>query len=81
MKKRYEDGDYLFDGFAHRQFDERFDGWRNAVPDPSDYPAVRNANAVLDLFQELCEARIRIWELEKEVARLRPLLDGYVVNS
>lgn len=70
---RFKEGDYLFDGFAHRSFNESIDGWRNALPDPRDYPAVRQAQAVLDLFEELGAARIRIWELEKEVALYKPL--------
>lgn len=73
--ERFKQGDYLFDGFAHRAFVESIDGWRNAIPDPNLYPAVRQANAVLDLFEELSEARRRIWELEKEVACYKPLFD------
>lgn len=71
--KRYENGDYLFDGFAHRPYDERFDGWRNALPDPAEYPSVRAAQDVLAMFDELAEARRRIWELEQEVKRWKPI--------
>jgi hypothetical protein len=78
---KYKEGDYLFDGFAHRPYNESMDGWRNALPDPHDYPAVRQANAVLDLFEDLADARRRIWELEKENAMLRPLMMAYVTNS
>lgn len=78
MRKRYEEGDYLFDGFAHRPYNEQMDGWRNALPDPADYPAVQHANAVLDMFEELCAARERIWRLEKEVKMYKPLCDFYV---
>jgi hypothetical protein len=53
--KRYKEGDYLFDGFAHRPYNEQTDGWRNAIPDPADYPAVQQANAVLDVFEPLCD--------------------------
>lgn len=73
---RYKNGDYLFDGFAHRSFDERFDGWRNAMPDPAGYPAVQHANDVLDLFEALTAARIRIWELERELETWKPLIEG-----
>jgi hypothetical protein len=73
--KRFQEGDQVFDGFAHRGFVESIDGWRNVVPDENEYAAVRQANAVLDLFTELREARIRIWELEKEVSRYKPLFD------
>lgn len=73
--ERFKEGDYLFDGFAHRSYNESIDGWRNALPDPAAYACVRNANDILDLFEELSAARRRIWELEKEVALYRPLLD------
>jgi hypothetical protein len=76
--KRYEEGDYLFDGFAHRPYNEKYDGWRNALPDPDDYPAVKHAQDVLALFDELAEAKRRIWHLEKEVALYKPLMNAYI---
>jgi hypothetical protein len=72
---RFREGDYLFDGFAHRSFDEGMDGWRNAMPEPSKYLCVQQANSVMDLFEDLAAAKRRIWELEKEVARYKPLFD------
>lgn len=78
MSKRYEEGDYLFDGFAHRSYNESMDGWRNALADPDSYDCVKQANSVLDLFEDLQIARRRIWELEREVAILRPLLFAHV---
>jgi hypothetical protein len=72
---KYEKNDYLFDGFAHRSFNEDIDGWRNALPDANDFPCVRHANDVLDLFDALAASRKRIWELEKEVALYKPLFD------
>jgi hypothetical protein len=66
--------DSIFDGFAHRPFNEETDGWRNSLPSPGKYPCVRHAQDVLALFEELAEAKKRIWELEREVARYKPLL-------
>ena len=64
---RFSKGDYLFDGFAHRGYDETLDGWRNVTPEPSDYACVRQAEDVVRLFDDLSRARVRIWELEKEL--------------
>lgn len=75
MKKpRFEDGDYIFDGFAHRGFDAKHDGWRNELPDVNDYPSVTHAQDTLAMFQELCEARKRIWELKQELKLWKPPL-------
>lgn len=74
MKPQYEKGDYLFDGFCHRSFDESIDGWRNALPDPTLYPSVQHAQDVLAMFDELSAAKRRIWELEKEVALFKPIV-------
>ena len=78
MSERWKEGDYLFDGFAHRSYNESIDGWRNAIPNPSDFPAVVQAQAVIDLYDALCEARVQNWRLQKEVEQLRPLLHAYV---
>lgn len=67
--KHYKDGDYLFDGFAHRPFDPKFDGWRNELPDEKNYPSVRMANDILNMFDELSAAKRRIWELEQQLKR------------
>lgn len=71
--KRLEDGDYLFDGFCERPYNEKIDGWRNAMPDPNEYPSVRAAHDVLSMFDELGEARRRIWQLEQELKLWKPV--------
>lgn len=81
MVERYKEGDYLFDGFAHRAYDERMDGWRNRMPDPAAYLCVQQAQSVLDLLDDLAEARRRIWELEREVASYKPLFDQAIGAS
>lgn len=73
--ERFKEGDYLFDGFAHRSYDESMDGWRNRMPDPNAYLCTRHANSVLDLFEDLAVAHRRIWELEKECAQYKTLFD------
>ena len=74
MKQRLTDSDYIFDGFAHRNFNPSIDGWRNELPDVMDYPSVRIAMDIIALFDELQAAKRRIWELEKEVEMLKPLV-------
>lgn len=73
MKTKLTEGDYVFSGMMHRPYQENLDGWRNAIPSLEKYECVKNATSVLDLFQDLVEARRRIWELEREVKLLRPL--------
>ena len=67
MRKRLTENDHLFDGFAHRCFNEAIDGWRNEMPDESDYPGVAAARDTMALFGELCEAKRRIWDLERRL--------------
>lgn len=78
MAGKLTEQDAVFDGFAHRNFREDIDGWRNEIPDASDYPCVQNALGVLELFRELQDARREIWELNRELGQLRPLRDFYV---
>jgi len=67
VKPQLTESDHIFDGFAHRNFNEAFDGWRNRMPDANDYLSVRMANDILDLFDSLCQERRRVWELEQEL--------------
>lgn len=73
MKQVLTDRDSIFDGFAHRNFDPKFDGWMNELPSIQDYPSVRNAMDVIAMFEELKTARRRIWELEQEVNLWKPV--------
>ena len=59
--------DHIFDGFAHRNFNEERDGWRNEIPAAEDYPSVLAARDTVALFNELVCAKRRIWELEQEL--------------
>jgi hypothetical protein len=77
MARKLTEQDAIFDGFAHRNFREDIDGWRNELPDASDYPCVQNALGVVELFRELQDARREIWELKRELGQLRPLRDNY----
>jgi hypothetical protein len=72
MKRQLDEHDHIFDGFAHRNFNPSTDGWRNALPDMADYQSVKNARDVLCLFDELCAAKQKIWELEQQVKMLKP---------
>lgn len=73
MKRQLDESDYLFDGFAHRPFNEKMDGWRNALPDAADYPSVTAAMDTLAMFEELKSARRQIWELKQELALWKPV--------
>lgn len=76
MVRKLTEHDQIFDGFMHRPFNPDFDGWINEMPDKYAYPSVRMAEDILCLFEELKEAKRKIWELEKECKCLRPLA-GY----
>lgn len=71
-KEGLDEHDHIFDGFAHRPFQDDLDGWRNRLPDPRHYSCVGAARSTLDLFRDLEHARIRIWELEKTLLRYTP---------
>lgn len=58
---------HVYDGFIHRPFSEDRDGWVDTLPLESDYPSVTMARDVLALYNELCVARRRIWELEQRL--------------
>lgn len=73
MKQPLTERDYIFDGFAHRNFDPSIDGWRNELPDVNDYPSVLNARDTIDMFEDLLYAKRRIWELEQELNMWKPV--------
>lgn len=74
---RYVKGSYLFDGFAHRPFNEETDGWLNEMPSGIEFPAIDIVNNITDMFEEIVRLRKANWELRKEVARLRSILLPY----
>lgn len=64
VKKR----DSVYDGFMNRPYDPSCDGWRNEMPDSSDYPAVQFAQQIIDMFHEIKTLRAENWELKKNLA-------------
>ena len=52
---------------------ETIDGWRNEMPDASGYSCVQVASDTLALYDGLCAAKRRIWELEQDVKRWKPI--------
>jgi hypothetical protein len=72
MKQKLTEHDHIFDGFAHRNFNPQFDGWRNELPDPALYPSLQMAQDIVAMFDELSEARRKIWHLEQELKLWRP---------
>lgn len=59
--------EYIFDGYAHRRYQEELDGWRNKIPKASDYPVMSIVSDINRLFNDLCEAKAKIWELEQRL--------------
>ena len=59
-------GRSVFDGFCHRPFIPKIDGWRDSLPEPP--PVVALARQILDM-QATIESQAReIWELQESVA-------------
>ena len=73
MRRQLDKTYLLFDGFAHRNFAPTIDGWRNEMPDASGYSCVQVASDTLALYDDLCAAKRRIWELEQEVKMWKPI--------
>ena len=65
MRTKLKENDPIFDGFAHRGFQEEIDGWRNDQPDAMDYQAVNNARDVLAMFEEIQVLRKQVWRLRQ----------------
>jgi hypothetical protein len=68
MPNKLNDNDTVFDGYMHRRYDEKLDGWRNEIPNLDDYLCAQVAHDVLAMFNELREAKRRIWQLEKQLS-------------
>ncbi len=62
------ENDYIFDGFCHRPFNKDIDGWRNGMPKVEDYPSVKMAENVIDLFNELAAAKKELWDTKRQLA-------------
>lgn len=60
----------VFDGFMHRPFDPDRDGWRMEMVDAEDFPAIRLAEQILDMRDEINELRKANWRLRKDVEML-----------
>ena len=57
--------DSIFDGFAHRNFREDIDGWMNEQPKLSEYPEVKMAYGVIELFEELKAVKRELWHTKR----------------
>lgn len=61
------EGDYIFDGFAHRQFHEEYDGWMNTQNAERKYfDIIQMASGILEMAAEINDLRYKNWQLEKE---------------
>lgn len=67
----------IFDGFCDRPYREEIDGWRMEQPEEFDYPAVTQARAVLEMYDEIRELRKENWTLRKENKFLKESCDHH----
>lgn len=63
-----DDNRTVFDGYCYRQYNADIDGWRDLSPTSLEFPIIETARQILDMAEEINRLRIRVWELEKEVA-------------
>jgi hypothetical protein len=68
---RFQEGDRLFDGFAHRPYEEKLDGWMNEVPDGGF--AVKLAESILELH----DRNVRLTRENFDLKRRLKQLAGY----
>lgn len=62
-----KEGDHIFDGFAHRSFNEDVDGWMNTQDAGRKYfDIVQMASGILDMANEINDLRRKVWDLERE---------------
>lgn len=61
----------FFDGFCYRPFNPDIDGWRDEISKSEDYECVRQAQSVLDLFDDLRATQKENWKLRKENEEMR----------
>lgn len=64
-------GNYLFDGFCHREYDEKIDGWMNEQK--LETRAVMLAREIIDQHAEINKLRRENWKLRKDINQLREL--------
>lgn len=76
MKKRLQENDAIFDGYAHRGFREDYDGWMNDQPDVDEYPAVRIAHDTLAMYEEIQVLRRQLWYYKDAERRLGKVVYG-----
>jgi hypothetical protein len=72
-RPKYKDGDYIFDGFMHRPYDESLDGWRNEVISSSEYLCLEVAESTLDLKARYNALVKEHWALQKELKHYKDL--------
>jgi hypothetical protein len=58
----------IFDGFCHRPYIERLDGWKMEQLESDDVPSVQMARDVIALFDEVNALRHENWELRKRLS-------------
>ena len=61
----------VFDGFCYRDFNEETDGYADEMPTAREFPAVEQAQGVMDMFDEIKRLRRENWELKKSLKRLK----------
>ena len=62
---------YVFDGFCHRPYNPKTDGWVLTQLHVHEFPVVQIARNVLDLYDECNRLNRLAWELEQRVRRQR----------
>ncbi len=65
------DKDHIFDGFAHRPYNEDIDGHMNTRLNTEKLISVRLADEIFDMVQEINKLRKRVWELESQAKQFK----------
>lgn len=63
----YDNSRSVFDGYCHRPFNKKYDGWRDYMQHPAEYEIVRSANEVTHLVKQLNKAVRDLWSLRELV--------------
>ena len=62
--------DYIFDGFCHRPYDEKLDGWRNTQIGFDEFPILDMAQQIIEMGREINRLRRLVWEHEHGLSKL-----------
>lgn len=62
-----KEGDYIFDGFMHRGYDETVDGWRNEMPDEMEFPVLGFVEQIREMGLEIATLRKENWQLRQRL--------------